>query len=812
MNVTKFGIVAVMLSFSFPVISAGTGDLSAQLIDDIQYGVNPKGQAEIEIRFAVPIQFRSRVLKDRASRADARFKFHLTDVQKHRLPLEEVRMAEKHNDIPLRSVSYDGFNVNDPLISVQFKRMVAFRMEQGGNDSIKITLPEVKPKGEPMNLISPEEAARIQAMLVKRKNQPIAVATASTNPSRPASVAKPVPKKMTKVSEQRRVKTPTPQPAPKRQSSRETLVQRTQKRSTLRLPPVGAGGRKANDRAMEVLMAQGRAALTRGDNLAAIKLFTRVLNAKNHSLHADSQELLALARERNDQRAHAKRLYQHYLKVYPKGAGHERVKQRLAELSAPAVVPAGSLKRTKVLASTGFRKDMFGSLSVYGFQGALKTDQKNAATNEISSVQSYLNMSGRFRSPRFDIRTVAYGTVTQRNDLDKDDETNPTTFEANRLYFELKDSRIKYNMRLGRQSGNSGGIFGRFDGLQMGYDFTTKTRASVSMGYTVDFTEKDRIQTNMPFVSANLGFGSYFKYLDFTPYFFTQAIDGINNRNSTGLEVRWGHPKMNIFATVDYEPVYQAMNLIMLNTLWRVSSATTLNMNIDDRKSPLLQTRNALNNTSQLSSKCGVQQIFTEIADYLRTCDEQLIRDSALDNTGSSQFITLALNHSFNTKFQVNMDISQIKTTLSNLIPIDPNDPLSEFEKDTDDSDQLAYSMQWVFSQIVQNQDSHIIGLRLAEDTRYTGMQLSLSNRFAFSRALRFSTRLLADQRDFVDDENGNPGNTQTRLRPSLKLDYRWKRSFEVQFEARYEQTKNSQDTIPDSNNYLYTFGFRRNF
>src|SRR6185503_16952990 len=82
---------------------------------------------------------------------------------------------------------------------------------------------------------------------------------------------------------------------------------------------------------------QARAAIMRRDYETAIRLLTRMTEAPENGLSADARELLGVARERNNQLAHAKAEYEEYLRRYPTGEGANRVRQRLTALLRSAL-------------------------------------------------------------------------------------------------------------------------------------------------------------------------------------------------------------------------------------------------------------------------------------------------------------------------------------------------------------------------------------------------------------------------------------------------------------------------------------------
>ncbi|RLC57130.1 MAG: hypothetical protein DRI30_04745, partial [Chloroflexi bacterium] len=63
---------------------------------------------------------------------------------------------------------------------------------------------------------------------------------------------------------------------------------------------------------VDELMADARLAIIAGEVSRAVQIYTKVLRAPNHDRHAEAQEYLGLAREKNGQTAHAKAEYQRY--------------------------------------------------------------------------------------------------------------------------------------------------------------------------------------------------------------------------------------------------------------------------------------------------------------------------------------------------------------------------------------------------------------------------------------------------------------------------------------------------------------------
>ena len=111
----------------------------------------------------------------------------------------------------------------------------------------------------------------------------------------------------------------------------------------VKLPPSAVTAPPTSDVEREAagLARDARAALEAGEFERAVVLLNRLLNLPPNAWSEEAQEQIGLARERLDEIAKAKAEYELYLKLYPDGPGANRIRQRLAALSAaPATVAA----------------------------------------------------------------------------------------------------------------------------------------------------------------------------------------------------------------------------------------------------------------------------------------------------------------------------------------------------------------------------------------------------------------------------------------------------------------------------------------
>ena len=152
--------------------------------------------------------------------------------------------------------------------------------------------------------------------------------------------------------------------------------------------------------------------MTAGDVDRAILIFTKARSLPEASESRTAQELLALARERKGQLAHAKAEYAAYLERYPEGEGADRVRQRLAALVTARAEPIEP-KREALPEVPPFDFRSFGS--VYAGYRREKSFPEDEASRVIdSSIFTDVHLETRMRTDRYTIRTQHDGRLPLR--------------------------------------------------------------------------------------------------------------------------------------------------------------------------------------------------------------------------------------------------------------------------------------------------------------------------------------------------------------------------------------------------------------
>jgi len=518
--------------------------------------------------------------------------------------------------------------------------------------------------------------------------------------------------------------------------------------------------------------------------VAAINIFTQLLERPAGTHTQDASELLGLARERNKQLELAEVEYRLYLKLYPTGEGAERVRQRLANL-LPADSP--ELKAARRAEEEEARTDIFGSVSQYYYRGNSKidtTDKTGPVVGEPdtlslvdqSAIVNYLDFNARYRSRRYDNRAVLSADYTYDflNDVD--------TTRWRSIYGDIKDRDLNYQARLGRQPGLYG-VLTRFDGALFSKRFTPGFGVNVVAGEPYD-TVAPGSDRKFYGVSTDFTAGGGFSG---NVYYFDQTIDGVTDRRAVGSELRYFRENAAVFGLVDYELEFGELNIFLLNGNWQEPGGTSINASIDLRRSPSLQTSNAL-----------LGETVTSIRDLLATKTEDEIRQDALDRTPKTKVYSVSLLHPFGRDVQAGGDIIVTNigpTPASGSLPASPGT-----------GNVITYAPKLIASNLLFNKDVSVLTAGVSRSNAFDALSVSLINRTPI-RKWRLDTALRWYRQDNAD------GTALKRLTPSIKLDYRWKPNLAFELELGEERTSSSGPSADEESVRDYvTLGYRWDF
>ena len=551
-------------------------------------------------------------------------------------------------------------------------------------------------------------------------------------------------------------------------------------------PPAEVADDATSDKAAG-LMDEARRAMTVGELSRAVQLYTKVLQMPPNAHQPDAQEFLALARERNGQIAHAKAEYQRYLDVYADEDGAERVEQRLAALLATAgsrparaAPAAGGQAAGSASVFDGWNIRTF--LSQYYRRDVNQVNDQEEIVSQ-SSIYSDLSVDARRRGERFDFS--ARLTAGYRSNLMS--EERPSSGNDLRLsyaYADLADARTGLRGRIGRQTRNTGGVLGRFDGINLGYALNDRLRFEAVAGRPVYSTARDPDDSRR-FRGISSTFAPFDNALDLGVFYIEQDIDGLTDRQAIGAEVRYFGDNQSLWSIVDYDIEFEELGSLFVQGSWRLPANFTVTGVVDRRRSPFLSLGNALVG-QQLESFEELRLFFTE----------EEIRQFALDRSAATTTYTFGLSRPFTPKVSANFNasISSIDAT-----------PESGGVAATPESEYSYYSADLVASSLFTEGDVGIFGLRYAVSETTDVYSTTFDTRFPVGRGWRISPRLRVDYREIKTDQS-----TQWIYTPGLRVQYRMGRRlrFELQTGKQFS-TREMETADQDRESWFVNAGYQ---
>ncbi len=544
------------------------------------------------------------------------------------------------------------------------------------------------------------------------------------------------------------------------------------------------GGSSAD---VTALMADAKHAMTAGELSRAVQLYTKVLQQPASDHHAQAQEYLALARERNGQIAHAKAEYERYLETYPDGDGAERVQQRLAALLASGSSAARAADGKAVSAEPEKRQadrwTLRTFLSQYYRRDVNQVNDQDEVVNQ-SSIYSDLSIDARRRGERFDLATRI--TAGYRADLlDETDSTgNSRDLRVSYAYADLADARTGLRGRIGRQTRNTGGVLGRFDGLNLAYTLNDRLRFEGVAGQPVYSTSQDQPDSRT-FYGVSSTFTPFSEALELGVFYLQQEIEGLTDRRVAGAELRYFGARRSLWGIVSYDAEFGELGSAFLQGSWRLPGDLTVSGLVDVRRSPFLSLGNALVG-QQVDNFEELRVLFTE----------EELRAFALDRSPEVATYSFGVSRPLTPKLQFNVNASHSSVGST---------PESGGVPATEASEYSYISTDFVASGLFREGDVGIIGLRYAASDSTNVYSLNLDSRFPIGRAWRINPRLRVDYREILADSS-----SQWNLTPVMRIQFRPGRRWRIDLEAGQQFSRREMETADlDRESRFVYFGYQ---
>ncbi len=546
--------------------------------------------------------------------------------------------------------------------------------------------------------------------------------------------------------------------------SRETVIARTLPSAPAVMPPavqrpvapfVTETEEKKQDAVSASASDDARVAMKQHDYPRAIQLLTKALKSSENARSPETQELLGVAYQKNKQTAEARAVYEDYLHRYPTGAGAEGVRQRLDGIIT-AEMPKSERLRS---AQEGGRDTTYWSVSGSVSSFYIRDDSFRVVRDPTQPLNLNLTADEQRVTRETQLSsldaTAAWGNSMYKSKFrfsgseEHRFQTEEDLYSASALYFETTIREWGTTGRVGRQTLNSNGVTGRFDGGFASWQTSPWLRLQVVGGSPVASRRDMPWQDDRYFYGASANFGPFWGGFEASVFGIEQRSREYLDRQAVGTEIRYLDETKSAFLTVDYDVYFNELNAAIYNGTWTLPDKSIIRAGADYRKSPYLTSWNAI------QGQVGV----TSLYDLLKLRTQEEIRQMAIDRTATYQSVTAGYTRQITDKLQLNLDATAAH--------IDGTIASFNVDATPDTGDEFFYSAQLVGTNIITQDDLWTAGVRYSDLNDSDNYAVDLSTRYALTKDLRVAPRLSAGYRSGTKTDLA-----EYTLLPTLLVDY----------------------------------------
>jgi hypothetical protein len=399
-----------------------------------------------------------------------------------------------------------------------------------------------------------------------------------------------------------------------------------------------------------------------------------------------------------------------------------------------------------------------------------------------SALYSDVNVDARRRGERFDFSSRL--SAGYRNDFLDEGIGSGDSLRISYAYADIADASTGLRGRIGRQSRNTGGVLGRFDGLNLGYQVSERVLFNTVFGRPA-YSSSDGIDSSRSFYGASVNYGPILENLDLGMFYIAQDVEGIQDRQAVGAEFRYFGTSQNLWGMVDYDIAYNELASAFLQGSWRLPSRLSIHATVDRRGSPFLSASNAL-----------IGQPVSSFAELAVIFSEDELRQLGRDRTALATTYTVGLSVPLNPKLQINADASQ--STVDGT-------PASGGVLATEDMIYKYYSGSLVASSFFKEGDVSIISARFSDSGTARVISLTFDSRYPIGRAWRVNSRLRVDRRQRMLESG-----YEWLYTPGIRLQHRRSQKFRIELEAGKQfSQRQSFGTDLDRESYYINLGYQ---
>jgi hypothetical protein len=350
--------------------------------------------------------------------------------------------------------------------------------------------------------------------------------------------------------------------------------------------------------------------------------------------------------------------------------------------------------------------------------------------------------------------------------------------------------------RVGRQTRNTGGVLGRFDGALLSWQSTPEFRFNV-VGGSPALSRRDGIFKDQKyFYGASVDIGPFLGGIETTLFAIEQRDRSLLDRRSVGAEFRYFNVDKSLLGTVDYDVHFNRLNAAIFSGSWTLFDKSTVYGAADYRKTPYLSAWTALQG-----------QPFLTLYDMMKFYTKDQIDQLAIDRTATYRSAMVGFSHPLNDKLQVSADATVVDVSGM------PGSPATAVSPAVDAvlpiGREYFYSAQLIGTGIFNPGDMYIAGFRFADLAQSKLYVLDFSARYPLTPEFRISPRLRLGYRE---GDHGLDLKEYTIL-PSILLNYYWTKDINLELEVGTKWTDLHQFGAKETTTDLFvTAGIRYDF
>lgn len=399
-----------------------------------------------------------------------------------------------------------------------------------------------------------------------------------------------------------------------------------------------------------------------------------------------------------------------------------------------------------------------------------------------SEIDTDLDLTTETRGDGFQVQGRFTGGYANR--LTDDGVDDPLHISS--LYIDAADTGGRNELRLGRQTPDRGGVLGPFDGLSYSRRLSPRVRLNLVGGFPMDDSTLDRVMTATRFHGINADLGTYGGRWDFNAFAIEQYSEDLLDRRAVGGQVRYTRPNGSVTGLADYDISYRTLNLLLLMGNWRLPDRTEIKVVYDQRKSPILTTRNAL-----------IGQGATSLGALSRQFSEDEIRALARDRSADSRSYTLSAMHPLSERVQIGGDV-----TLSTVAATPASGGVAATAAS---GDNWSYGLHLMGSDLVKRGDGAAFELRHETHEGCDSWSVNLDTHYPINGSWYVNPVVHVDRYHY-----GSDGGSQWSLLPTLRVSHQIRRNLSLAMELGGQWTRQPGGSL--SAGYYMSFGYQATF